>query len=225
MRALQSPRGPRQRSPPTQAHRGAARVGMRREVRRGHAHAANSRGTAEPAVCGCWCAYRLLRELLEVDAGRNWRSAAGGGEDVDAALVVGQRDVDELVETAGPHHRRVEDVGPVGRADHEDVLLGADAVNLGQDLVDDAVAHVGAAARGGAALLCDRVHLVEEDDARRRLPRLRKKGEGARAAARTEPAMVSRQRARARGCSARGGVRAPCRRASARWPPTLRTTW
>eukprot|EP00964_Phaeocystis_antarctica_P004682 scaffold2540_cov24-Phaeocystis_antarctica.AAC.1 len=35
--------------------------------------------------------------------------------------------VDELVEAAGTHERRVDEVGHVGRGDAEDALLGADA--------------------------------------------------------------------------------------------------
>src|SRR5262249_36699704 len=63
--------------------------------------------------------------------------------------------------------RRVEDVHVVGGADDEDQLLRAEAVHLGQQLVDhrvlDAAAGVGAAGAG------EGVQLVEDDDRRGRL--------------------------------------------------------
>mmetsp|Transcript_22949 Transcript_22949/g.54586 ORF Transcript_22949/g.54586 Transcript_22949/m.54586 type:complete len:636 (-) Transcript_22949:718-2625(-) len=119
-------------------------------------------------------AVHRARHELEVDVGRDGRLAQHRLEDVQARALVGQRDVDELVEAAGAHDGRVEDVGPVGGADDEDGLLGADAVDLGEDLVDDAVARLATAA-ARATLLGDRVDLVEEQDARRRAARLVKK--------------------------------------------------
>eukprot|EP00965_Chrysotila_dentata_P211038 6186253-Pleurochrysis_carterae.AAC.4 len=78
----------------------------------------------------------------------------------------------ELVEAARTHDRRVENVGAISRADDKDGLARADAVDLGEDLVDHAISRLRRAAAAGAARLGDGVHLVEEDDARRRLARL-----------------------------------------------------
>lgn len=60
-------------------------------------------------------------------------------EDADAAVHVGQRDVDQLVQTTRAGDGIVQDVGSVGCADHEHGLPGADTVYFRQDLVDHAV--------------------------------------------------------------------------------------
>merc|ERR1711936_32324 len=62
-----------------------------------------------------------------------------GLEDGHPGSLVRQRDVDELVQTAGPQDGGVDDVWPVGGSDDEDVLLAAHPVHLSQDLVDDSV--------------------------------------------------------------------------------------
>ena len=58
------------------------------------------------------------------------------GEDAPAAGGVGHADIDQLVEAAGAKQRRVDQVRPVGRADHDDVLQLLEPVHLGQDGVD-----------------------------------------------------------------------------------------
>ncbi len=65
----------------------------------------------------------------------------------------------------GPQQRRVEDVGPVGGRDHDDVVLRLEAVHLDQQLVERLLALVVAAAHAGAAVAADGVDLVHEDDA------------------------------------------------------------
>ena len=65
----------------------------------------------------------------------------------------------------GPQQGRVEDVGPVGGGDDDDVGVGVEAVHLDQDLVEGLLALVVRAAQPGAALAADRVDLVHEDDA------------------------------------------------------------
>ena len=52
-----------------------------------------------------------------------------------------------------PHDDAVDDVGPVGGPDDEDVLLGAHAVHLGEDLVDHPVAGAAAVLATAAAKL------------------------------------------------------------------------
>ena len=65
----------------------------------------------------------------------------------------------------GPQQRRVEDVGPVGGGDQDDVVLHLEAVHLDQELVQGLLALVVAAAHAGAAVAADGVDLVHEDDA------------------------------------------------------------
>ena len=125
---------------------------------------------------------RLVDEVGEVRAGEA-RRLAGDAFDLDAlverlalgvdlqdlgpALHVGAVEDDLAVEPARAQERRVEDVGPVGRGDDDDVRVGVEAVHLDQDLVEGLLALVVAATEAGAALAADRVDLVDEDDARR----------------------------------------------------------
>ena len=76
---------------------------------------------------------------------------------------------DAAVEAAGAQQRRVEDVGAVRRRDEDDGGVVVEAVHLDEELVQGLLALVVAAAEAGAALAADRVDLVDEDDARRRL--------------------------------------------------------
>ncbi len=92
------------------------------------------------------------------------------GEDVARRLRIGTLDLDLHVEPAGTQDRRVDHVFAVRSADHDDVLQQLDPVDLGEQLRNDRVLHVGAhAAATGTE---DRVHLVEEDDDRHALGRL-----------------------------------------------------
>mmetsp|Transcript_5471 Transcript_5471/g.9487 ORF Transcript_5471/g.9487 Transcript_5471/m.9487 type:complete len:583 (+) Transcript_5471:685-2433(+) len=98
--------------------------------------------------------------------------AEGGLEDVEAGALVGERDVDQLVQATRAHDRRVDDVWPVRRTNDEHVLLGADTVHLGKNLVDDTVASAASIARAAASSAGDRVELIEEQHAGGRTARL-----------------------------------------------------
>ncbi len=111
---------------------------------------------------GVWPASASMSMILRQ------RLAAGVDfEDLRAALAVGAVDGDLAVEAAGAQQRRVEDVGPVGGRDHDDVVLRLEAVHLDQQLVERLLALVVAAAEAGAAVAPDGVDLVHEDDAGR----------------------------------------------------------
>ena len=88
-------------------------------------------------------------------------------EDLPAAGAVRPVDDDLTVEAARPQQRRVEDVGPVGGGDEDDVVLHLEAVHLDEQLVERLLALVVAAAHAGAAVTADGVDLVDEDDAGR----------------------------------------------------------
>jgi len=81
-----------------------------------------------------------------------------------------QADGDGAVEATFAHQRRVEGVGEVGRAQHQHAAGGIEAIDLGQELVDDAVAF-GVAGALLLGALADAVDLVDENDARRLLAR------------------------------------------------------
>lgn len=81
------------------------------------------------------------------------------------ALLVGQGDVDELIQTAGSQNGGVDDVWSVCGSDDEDVLLTGHSVHLGQDLVDDTVGRSAAVSHVAATSFSYGVELVEEEDA------------------------------------------------------------
>ena len=115
---------------------------------------------------------RLAGERVEVDLLGERLAARVDLEDLLAALAVGPVDDDLAVEAAGPQQRRVEDVGPVGGGDQDDVVLHLEAVHLDEQLVEGLLALVVTAAHAGAAVAADGVDLVHEDDAGRVLLRL-----------------------------------------------------
>src|SRR5699024_6185143 len=78
---------------------------------------------------------------------------------------VGPRDHDPPVEPPRTEDRRVEDIRPVGRGDHDHALGGLEAVHLDQKLVERLLALIVPAAEAGAAVTPDRVDLIHEDDA------------------------------------------------------------
>ena len=108
---------------------------------------------------------RLAGERVDVDLPRQRLAAGVDLEDLPAADAVGPVDDDLAVEAAGAQQRRVEDVGPVGGGDQDDVVLHLEAVHLDEQLVQRLLALVVAAAEAGAAVAPDGVDLVHEDDA------------------------------------------------------------
>ncbi len=110
-------------------------------------------------------ARRPAGEDLELDVVGERLAPGVDLEDAEAALEVGPVDDDLTVEATRAQQRRVEDVGPVGGRDQDDVVLDVEAVHLDQQLVERLLALVVAAAETGAALTADRVDLVHEDDA------------------------------------------------------------
>ncbi len=108
---------------------------------------------------------RLRSEVVEVDVLRQRLAARVHLEDLGAALAVGAVDHDLAVEAAGAQQGGVEDVGPVGGRDEDDVVLHLEAVHLDEQLVERLLALVVPAAHARAAVAADGVDLVHEDDA------------------------------------------------------------
>ncbi len=111
-------------------------------------------------------AGRLARELLDVEVGCELERTEVNLEDLDAVLQLGQIDVDLTVEATGTEQRLVEDVGTVGGCQDDDTRIGAEAVHLGEQLVERRFAFVvgGCTAPRGTGST-DGVDLVDEDDA------------------------------------------------------------
>ena len=137
-------------------HRDLALVGARGE---------QGRLVDQVREVGAGEARGLAGERVEVDHLGERLAASVDLEDPLAALAVGPVDHDLAVEAAGPQQRRVEDVGPVGGGDQDDVVLHLEAVHLDEELVQGLLALVVAAAHAGAAVAADGVDLVHEDDA------------------------------------------------------------
>lgn len=95
-----------------------------------------------------------------------------GFQDAYPALLVGQGDVDELIQTAGSQDGGVDDVWSVRGADDKDVLLTGHPIHLRQDLVDHAVGRSAAVSHVAATGFSYGVQLIEEEDAGRRLASL-----------------------------------------------------
>src|SRR6185437_15859619 len=86
------------------------------------------------------------------------------------ALTAGQvrlGDDDLPVESPWPQQRRVENVWPVGRGDHDHAALGVEAVELDEQLVQRLLTLVVAAAEASTSVPPDRVDFVDEYDRRR----------------------------------------------------------
>ena len=109
-----------------------------------------------------WC---LAGKGVEVDVAGERLASRVNFENLLAALPVGPVDGNLAIESAGPEQRRVEDVGPVGRGDKDDVVLDLEAVHLDQQLVEGLLPFIVAATHPGAAVTAHGVDLVHEDDA------------------------------------------------------------
>ena len=72
-----------------------------------------------------------LGEEGKIDVGSDGRLLEGSLENGDSRGFVGERDVDELIESSRSKKSRIELIGSVGGSDDEDVLLGSDSVHLG----------------------------------------------------------------------------------------------
>ena len=119
-------------------------------------------------------------------------------EDRDAALEVRRRHEHLPVEASGPQQRLVEVLDTVRRAHHDDLVRAFEAVELDEQLVERLILLAVEAVAG--ALCADGVELVDEDDRRRVLARLREELANAGCA---EPGEHLDERRRARGVEVR----------------------
>ena len=93
-------------------------------------------------------------------------------QDRFASRLVGKIDDDAPVEAPRPQQGAIEDVGLIGRREHDDAFAAREAVHLGQDLVQRLLLLRRPADRHRPARAPDRVELVDEDDRRRVFARL-----------------------------------------------------
>jgi hypothetical protein len=112
-------------------------------------------------------ARRLGGQGVQVDVLGDRLAAGVDLQDGLAAGAVGAVDHDLAVEAARAQQGGVQDVGPVGGGDQDDVVFHLEAVHLDQQLVQGLLALVVAATHARAAMTSDGVDLVHEDDAGR----------------------------------------------------------
>src|SRR4029079_7034408 len=107
------------------------------------------------------------RVLSEIDL-RGDRDAFGvDPEDGFASTAIGQPNRYLPVEPARTQKRRIEDIGPVGRGQHDHRLAWVESIHLDQELVQRLLTLVVPAADTREPLAADSIELVDEDDRRR----------------------------------------------------------
>ena len=112
-------------------------------------------------------AGRLLGQEVLVDIVIELQVAHVDFENLLTPYNIRQLDVDLSVETACTEQGLVQNVGAVGRCQHDDTRIGAEAVHLGKQLVQRTFALVVTASDGTLATSAtDGINLVDEDDAR-----------------------------------------------------------
>eukprot|EP00850_Spirogloea_muscicola_P017174 SM000145S00791 [mRNA] locus=s145:45317:47663:- [translate_table: standard] len=115
-------------------------------------------------------ALRVARQSVKVNLLRERGLAKDSLENLQARCLVGERNVNELIQAAWPEQRRVNDVGAVSGANNEDRLLGIHPVHLCEQLIEHAVSRSTSVPYRAASLRGNGVELVKEEDARGRAP-------------------------------------------------------
>ena len=88
-------------------------------------------------------------------------------EDLLASTDIGQGHNHLTVEAARTQQGGIKHIGPVGRGDHNNALVGLKAIHLNEHLVERLFALVITATQASTTLPTDRINLVDEDNARR----------------------------------------------------------
>ena len=113
---------------------------------------------------------RLMRDPRQIDVSGQRHLGGVDLQDMFPPLCIGRADIDQLIQPSGAQQRRIDQPRPVGRADQHHARQFLHPVHFGQNGVDDTGRHlrlVSAAAACGHQT----VDLVDEDHARRNLPR------------------------------------------------------
>jgi hypothetical protein len=76
---------------------------------------------------------------MQVNVLSHRRLPEAGFEDLKPGLLIGQRNVDKLIEASWPQQGRVNDIWSVSRTDNENRLLGIHAIHLSKQLVQHPV--------------------------------------------------------------------------------------
>jgi len=109
-------------------------------------------------------------DLVEVDAAHQSYLGDVHLQDLQSARTIRPVDQHLAVETAGPQQGGIEHLRSIGGAEQDHAGHRIEPVELGEQLVERLFLLVVAAERAGAAAAAERIQLVDEDDAGRRLP-------------------------------------------------------
>ncbi len=119
-------------------------------------------------------AGRAAGHLLQIHIVGEGFVAGVNLEDLQPILQGGQLDGDATVEAAGPQQSGIQNIRAIGRRHHDHVLVGLETVQLGEQLVQGVLPLVLAPGDAHAPLVPYGVELVDEDDGRSHLLRIRK---------------------------------------------------
>jgi hypothetical protein len=106
-----------------------------------------------------------LGEGVKVHIRGDWGLPKDGLEDLEAGLVIGEGDVDELIEASRPKQSSINDVRAVGSSDDEDSLLAVHAIHFSQQLIEDTVASSTSITGTTSSLDSNGIKLVKKKDA------------------------------------------------------------
>jgi hypothetical protein len=106
-----------------------------------------------------------VADEVEIDVASDGSLPQVGLENAETGGLVGEGNLDDLVQSSGTEQRLVHDFRSVGGSNDEDVLFGADTVHLGQQLVDDSVSSAASIALPSASGDGNGVQLIEEKHA------------------------------------------------------------
>mmetsp|Transcript_72452 Transcript_72452/g.156661 ORF Transcript_72452/g.156661 Transcript_72452/m.156661 type:complete len:454 (+) Transcript_72452:1318-2679(+) len=109
-------------------------------------------------------AVRVRRDVLELHVGVQLHVLGLDAQDLQAAVVVGNADVQLAVEAAEAAEGRIDGVRPVRRTDDDRLTAALHAIHEREHLGHHALLHL---AVGLVTLRRDRIDLVDEDDRRR----------------------------------------------------------
>mmetsp|Transcript_18095 Transcript_18095/g.28613 ORF Transcript_18095/g.28613 Transcript_18095/m.28613 type:complete len:619 (-) Transcript_18095:383-2239(-) len=115
---------------------------------------------------------RLLRQPFKIDRGVNGRLAQRRLANRDTRWEIRQVDENHLVQTSWSLNGGINDVGPIGGPNEEDLLGRINTVHLGQQLIHDTIAGATCIATRATTCARNRIQLVKKQNAGRSVSRL-----------------------------------------------------
>mmetsp|Transcript_66856 Transcript_66856/g.144217 ORF Transcript_66856/g.144217 Transcript_66856/m.144217 type:complete len:214 (+) Transcript_66856:328-969(+) len=105
---------------------------------------------------------RALGEVGQVHVRMHGTLLQHSTEDGETRLVVGHRNVDELIQTTRTHQSRIDDIRSVSGSHNKHILSRTHSVHLGQQLIHDTIPSPSPVTRVASSLARNGVKLVKE---------------------------------------------------------------